>query len=174
MVGQEQRWGMEENGWCPWWENGFGGVGNWRPQGNAPHLLAEHKMNFLYRSAVALVFCEKRQPLRSGNLSESWREDVSLTLRKICYLLWTTKDAFKMQTIGSRELVSSLAGLDWEGDLQWIYTVKHTNALVWQPLLFPPCLWSVVYRLSGICASGSFLLLSLPYPCFYLLLSVNR
>lgn len=87
-------------------------------KGMPPHLLAKHKMNFLYHSAVVLVLCEKRQPLQSGNLSESCREDVSLTLRKICYLLWMTKDAFRVQTIGSRELVSSLAGLDWEGDLQ--------------------------------------------------------
>lgn len=85
--------------------------------GMPPNLLVEHRMNFLYRSAVVLVLCEKRQPLRSGNLSESCREDVSLTRRKICYLLWTTKDAFRLQTIDSRELVSSLAGLDWEGDL---------------------------------------------------------
>lgn len=83
-----------------------------------PNLLVEHKMNFLYRSAVVLVLCEKRQPLQSGNLSESCREAVSLTLRKIYYLSWTTKDAFRVQIIGSRELVSSLAGLDWEGDLQ--------------------------------------------------------
>lgn len=131
-----------------------------------PHLLAKHKMNFLYHSAVVLVLCEKRQPLQSGNLLESCREDVSLTLRKICYLLWMTKDAFRVQTIGSRELVSSLAGLDWEGDLQWTCTVKYTSALVLQLLLFLPCLWSLVYRLSGNYASGSSLLLSLSYPLF--------
>lgn len=80
-----------------------------------PNLLVEHRMNFLYHSAVVLVLCEKRQPLL---LSESYREDVSVPRRKkICYRLWTTKDAFRLQTIDSRELVSSLAGLDWEGDL---------------------------------------------------------
>lgn len=80
-----------------------------------PNLLLSIEVSICYHSAVALVLCLEWHPLSLGNLSESCSEDFFLTLRKICYLSWKTKDVFRVQAFGSADLVSNLIEFDLKG-----------------------------------------------------------
>lgn len=123
---------MKKSGWWPWWENGRGKAGSGSSQGNASQAcLLNITLSIHHHSAVVLVLCLKWHPLSSVNLSESRREDFFLTLRKIYYLFWMTKDVFRVQTFGSGDLVSNLIELDFKGYTQWIHPAGQVNGIVY-------------------------------------------
>lgn len=163
IVRQEGKWEMEK-------KQLIAMVGKREREGRIRKLRREsfpnlYKLTIRYHSAVVLALCLQWHPPSSGNLSESCREDFFLTLRKIYYLFWKTKDVFRVQAFGSGDLVSNFIEFDLKGYTQWIRPVGQVNGIVHRFRLSIPVrgLWSIGWHL---CQGLAFRLAPLScFPC---------